>query len=233
MSLRVTENIAAYIEHTLLKPDATAADIERLCAESVQYRFFGVCVHGSWVRHARLCLQGSDTKVVSVVGFPLGAMTAAAKRFETEIAVTDGADEIDVAINIGRLKQKDDNYLLQELREVVQAAAGRPVKAIIETCLLSENEKLRACRMIVESGAQFVKTSTGFSAGGATVADVALMREIVGPNFGVKAAGGIRDAQIAFAMIEAGANRLGASSGVAILQSLHRKNTKNAKGRNE
>lgn len=230
MNIQVAEQIASYIEHTMLKPNATAADIERLCAEARQYRFFGACIHGSWVRHARLCLKNTDIKVVSVAGFPLGASTSAVKRFETETAITDGADEIDVVLNIGRLIQGDDDYIQKELREVVQAAAGRPVKVILETCLLDENEKIRACRIAIDSGARFVKTSTGFSDGGATVADVALMRKTVGPIFGIKAAGGVRDAPTALAMIEAGANRLGASAGVAILQSLH---LENAKGREE
>jgi deoxyribose-phosphate aldolase len=218
--LQTAEQIASYIERTLLKPDATVAEIEQLCAEARQYRLLGVCVHGSWIRHARVCLQDTPIKVVSVAGFPLGAATAAVKRFETEIAIADGADEVDVVLNIGRLKQGDDNYVLQELRDVVQAAAGRPVKAILETCLLDDNEKIRACRITVESGAQFVKTSTGFSAGGATAADVALMRKTVGTNFGNKAAGGIRDAKAALAMIEAGATRIGASASVAIIRSL-------------
>jgi deoxyribose-phosphate aldolase len=215
-----SEQIASYIEHTLLKPDATAADIEKLCAEARQYRFLGVCINSGWVRHARLCLQDTDIKVVSVAGFPLGAASTAAKCLETKTAISDGTDEIDVVLNIGRLKQGDDSYVQQELREVVQAADGHPVKVILETCLLDENEKIRACRLAVESGACFVKTSTGFSSGGATVADVALMRKIVGPKFGVKAAGGIRNAETAIAMIGAGANRLGASAGIAIIRSL-------------
>jgi deoxyribose-phosphate aldolase len=223
--LLIAEQIASYIEHTLLKPDATVADIEQLCAEARQYRLLGVCVHGSWVRHARRCLQDTNIKIVSVAGFPLGATASAVKRFETEVAVGDEADEIDVVLNIGRLKQGDDNYILQELREVVQAAAGRPVKAIIEACLLNEREKIRACRIAVESGAQFVKTSTGFSAGGATAADVTLVRKTVGPDFGIKAAGGIRDAKTALAMIEAGATRIGASASVAIIRSLSEKNS--------
>jgi deoxyribose-phosphate aldolase len=214
------KQIATYIEHTLLRPNATAADIEKLCAEARQYRFLGVCVNGGWIRNARLFLRDTDIKVVSVAGFPLGAASTAAKRFEIKTAIADGADEIDVVLNIGRLKQGDDSYVQQELREVVQAADGHPVKVILETCLLDQNEKIRACRLAVESGARFVKTSTGFSSGGATTADVALMRKTVGPEFGIKAAGGIRDAETAIAMIGAGANRLGASSGIAIIRSL-------------
>jgi len=210
--------IASYIEHTLLKPDATAADIERLCAEARQYHFLGVCVNGTWIRHASLFLQGTNIKVVSVAGFPLGAASTAAKRFETEIAIAYGAQEVDVVLNIGRLKQGDDAYVSAELREIVQAAAGRPVKVIFEICLLNEEEKIRACKLTVEGGAHFVKTSTGFSTGGATVEDVALMRSIVGPNFGVKASGGIRDAKTALAMINAGATRIGTSAGITIVR---------------
>jgi deoxyribose-phosphate aldolase len=212
--------IASYIEHTLLKPDATAADIESLCAEARQHQFPGVCVNGSWVRHASLCLQDTKIKTVSVVGFPLGAASTAAKRFETETAIDDGAQEIDAVLNIGRLKQRDDSYVLAELHAIVQSAAGRPVKVIIETCLLDEDEKIRACRLTVESGARFVKTSTGFSTGGATLADVALMRKIVGPEFGLKASGGIRDTKTVLAMIGAGATRIGTSAGIAIVRGL-------------
>jgi deoxyribose-phosphate aldolase len=220
--MRKAEEIASCIEHTLLKPEATAADIESLCAEARQHRFRGVCVNGAWVRHARICLRDTNIKIVTVAGFPLGASATAVKRFEIQTAVADGADEIDVVLNIGRLIQGDDAYVLQELREAVQAAAGHPVKVILETCLLDKADKIRACRLAVESGAAFVKTSTGFSAGGATIEDVALMRETVGPKFGIKAAGGIRDAHTALAMIDAGATRLGASAGVAIIQALQR-----------
>ncbi len=215
--------IANYIEHTLLRADATTADIEKLCAEALQYQFIGVCVNGSWVRHARLCLQDTNVKIVSVAGFPLGAASTAVKRFETETAIADGAQEIDAVLHIGRLKQRDDAYVLAELREIVQAAAARPVKVIIETCLLNEEEKIRACRLTVASGAHFVKTSTGFSAGGATVDDVALMRKTVGREFGVKASGGIRDAKTALAMINAGATRIGTSAGIAIVGGLSNK----------
>jgi deoxyribose-phosphate aldolase len=227
---RPSEQIASYIEHTLLKPDATAADIEKLCAEARQHHFLGVCINCGWVRHARLFLQDTDIIVVSVAGFPLGATSTAAKCFETKSAIAQGADEIDVVLNIGRLKQGDDSYVQKELREVVRAADSHPVKVILETCLLNKNEKIRACRLAVESGARFVKTSTGFNSGGATTADVALMRKTVGPEFGIKAAGGIRDAETAIAMIGAGANRLGASSGIAIICSLRLKDTKNAQG---
>ena len=212
--------LAAYIDHTLLKADATAKDIERLCAEAREHRFYSVCVNGSWVEPARHFLEGADGKVACVVGFPLGAMSGDAKRFETEAAIDDGAQEIDVVLNLGRLKAGDDKYVLRELRNVVEAADERPVKVILETCLLTREEKIRACQLVVESGAQFVKTSTGFSTGGATLDDVKLMRETVGPKFGVKASGGIRDTKTALAMIEAGATRLGVSAGIAIVKGL-------------
>ncbi len=210
-------NLADYIDHTCLRPDATAKDIEWLCAEAREHRFYAVCVNGSRVELARHCLEETTVKVATVVGFPLGAMDADAKRFETEAAVDAGAQEIDMVLNIGRLKDGDDRFVFRELRDVVEAADGLPVKVIIEACLLNRDEKLRACSLILESGARFVKTSTGFAAGGATIEDVKLLREAVGPKFGVKAAGGIRDAATARAMIEAGANRLGTSAGVGIV----------------
>jgi len=213
--------LAGYIDHTLLKPDVTAEQIERLCAEARANRFFGVCVNGSWVRQARRLLEGTGVQVVSVAAFPFGAMSCVVKCFEMESAIRDGAEEIDFVLNIGRLKQGDDRYVVQEISDIVKAAGGRPVKAILETCLLNNEEKIRACRLAMEGGASFVKTSTGFGAGGATVADVKLMRETVGPNFGIKASGGIRDAKTALAMIEAGATRLGTSAGVEIINTLN------------
>jgi deoxyribose-phosphate aldolase len=212
--------LAAFIDHTLLKADATSKDIEKLCAEARQYKFFSVCVNGSRVAEARHFLDGTDVKVASVVGFPLGAMSSDAKRFETEAAIDDGAHEIDVVLNIGKLKDGDDKFVLRELRDIVEAADERTVKVILETCLLTEEKKVHACELVVESGAHFVKTSTGFSTGGATIADVKLMRATVGPKFGVKASGGIRDTKTALAMIEAGATRLGVSAGVAIVTGL-------------
>ena len=223
-SLSLTpKQLAAYIDHTWLRADAAIKDIERLCAEAREYSFCCVCVHGSWVRDACHLLEGTNIKVAAVAGFPLGAMSSKTKRFEVKTAIDDGAQEIDVVLNIGRLRQGDDSYVLGELREVVEAASKRPVKVILETCLLTGKEKIRGCRLAVESGAQFVKTSTGFSSAGATVADVALMREIVGPEFGVKASGGIRDAKTALAMIHAGATRIGTSAGVAIIRELAEK----------
>lgn len=212
--------LARYIDHTLLRPEATRCDIERLCAEARQFGFYGVCVNGAWVELARHLLEDSDVRVVAVVGFPLGATEADVKRFETEAAIDSGAHEIDVVLNIGQLKDGNDTYVLRELRDVVEAADERLVKVIIETGLLSREEKLRACRLILDSGAHFVKTCTGFGPGGATREDVRLLREAVGPDFGVKAAGGIRDAATALALIEAGANRLGCSRSVAIVQGL-------------
>jgi deoxyribose-phosphate aldolase len=210
--------LAACIDHTLLKPDATGKDIEKLCAEARQHGFFSVCVNGSWVERARHLLEDTNVKVSGTVGFPFGAMSCDVKRYETEAAVDEGAQEIDMVLNLGRLKDGDDKYVLRELRDIVEAADERPVKVILETCLLTREEKIRACHLVVESGARFVKTSTGLSTGGATIEDVKLLRETVGPKFGVKAAGGIRDVKTALAMIEAGATRLGTSAGVAIVE---------------
>jgi deoxyribose-phosphate aldolase len=210
--------IARFIDHTLLRPDAGVNEIEKLCAEAREHQFFSVCVHGSWIELARHCLEDSTVKVASVAGFPLGAVEADVKRYETEAAIDAGAHEIDVVLNIGRLKGGDDAYVLRELRDVAEAADERPVKVIIETCLLTREEKIRACQLVLESGAHFVKTSTGFSSGGATIDDVRLLRETVGERFGVKASGGIRDTATALAMIEAGATRLGTSNGVAIVR---------------
>ncbi len=216
-----TSRLASYIDHTLLKSDATAEQIERLCEEARENRFLGVCVNGSWVRQARRSLDGTGVRVVSVVGFPLGAMSCVVKCFETESALRDGAQEIDFVLSIGRLKQGDDGYVMREIGDIVKTAGGRLVKVILETCLLNNEEKIRACRLAAEGGASFVKTSTGFGAGGATVADVKLMRKTVGPDFGIKASGGIRDARTALTMIEAGATRLGTSAGIEIINTLN------------
>jgi deoxyribose-phosphate aldolase len=216
----VPADLARFIDHTLLSADATPRDIERICAEAREHNFFSVCVNGCWVATAYHLLEDSDIKVVGVVGSPLGAMTSDSKRFEAEAAVDDGAHEIDMMLNVARLKSGDDKYVLREIVDVVEAADERPVKVILETCLLTDEEIIRACHLIVESGAQFVKTSTGFGIGGATVADVKLIRAAVGQKFGIKASGGIGDAQTAFAMIEAGATRLGTSASVAIMNNL-------------
>jgi deoxyribose-phosphate aldolase len=214
------KDLARFIDHTLLKPEATRADIQRLCAEAREHQFFSVCVNGSRVLEAVELLEESGVKVTAVVGFPLGSMDADAKRYETEVAIDNGAHEIDVVLNVGRLKEGDHHYVLRELRDVAEAADERPVKVILETCLLTRVEKITACKLVLDSGADYVKTSTGFGATNGTVEDVKLLREIVGPEFGVKAAGGIRDTKTALVMIEAGANRLGTSSGVAIVRAL-------------
>jgi deoxyribose-phosphate aldolase len=209
--------LASHIEHTLLRADADRQSILQLCAEAREHEFHAVCVQGSWVAEARHALEGSPIQVVTVAGFPLGGSAGDAKRFETEVAVDEGAHEIDVVMNVGRLKSGDDRYVLRELRDVIEAADERPVKVILETCLLTREEKIRACRLAVEAGAAFVKTSTGFSTGGATVDDVRLLVEAVNGECEVKAAGGIRDARFALALIEAGATRLGTSAGVQLV----------------
>ena len=214
------KEFARYIDHTLLKPEASARDMEKLCGEAREHGFYSVCVHGSRIAQAYHLLEDTGVKLAGVVGFPLGAMEADVKRYEAEAALDAGAQEIDLVLNIGRLKDGDDAYVLRELRDVVEAAEERTVKVILETCLLSREEKIRACHLVLESGAHFVKTSTGFGSGGATIEDVRLMREAVGPKFGVKASGGIRDLPAALAMIEAGATRLGSSAGVAILSQM-------------
>jgi deoxyribose-phosphate aldolase len=220
MSALTPSSIARFIDHTLLKPEATAKEIEKLCAEARQHGFYSVCVNGSRVDLARHWLEDTEVKVVCAAGFPLGATSSDAKRYETEAAIDAGAHEIDVVINIGKLKDGDEAFVLRELRDIVEAADERMVKVILETCLLTREEIIRACRLTLDSGAKFVKTSTGFNQGGATIDDVKLLREAVGSGFGVKAAGGIRDAGTALAMIEAGATRLGTSSSVAIVQGI-------------
>jgi deoxyribose-phosphate aldolase len=210
-------DLARFIDHTLLKPEATAADIRRLCAEARAHGFAAVCVNGARVPLAAELLAGSEVKVAAVAGFPLGAMGTATKCREVEELVRLGAHEVDMVLPVGHLKEGDDAYVRQDVAAVVQAAAGRPVKVILETCLLTDDEKVRACRLCVEAGAAFVKTSTGFNQAGATLADVALMKRTVGDACRVKAAGGVRDAATARAMIAAGAARLGTSSGVLIV----------------
>lgn len=212
------QDIAKLVDHTLLKPETQAAAIEELCAEAREHRFHAVCVNGCWVPLARHHLEETAVKVVTVVGFPLGTMDSDAKRYETEAAIDAGAQEIDMVLNIGRLKDGDAKFVLRELWDVVEAADERPVKVIIESSLLTREEKLLACELILDSGAKFVTTSTGFSAGGASVEDVKLLRAAAGDKLGVKAGGAIRDARTALAMIEAGATRLGTSHGVAIAE---------------
>lgn len=210
--------LAKYIDHTLLKPDATEAQIEKLCAESREYGFASVCVNSCYASLAARLLAGSDVAVCCVVGFPLGAATTAAKAFEAADAAQNGATEIDMVINVGAAKDGRWDDVEADIAGVAAAIEGKALlKVIIETCLLTDGEKIEACRAAVRAGADFVKTSTGFSKAGATAADVALMRKTVGPEIGVKAAGGIRTCADAMAMIEAGASRIGASAGIAIL----------------
>ncbi len=202
-----------YIDHTQLKPDATKEKIVALCEEARLYDFASVCINPCWIPLAKELLAGTDVKVCTVIGFPLGAMSTAAKCFETSDAIKAGAEEIDMVINVGKLKDHEDAYVHDEIAAIKEACDGRLLKVIIEACLLSDEEKERACRLAKEANADFVKTSTGFSTGGATVEDVALMRKTVGPDMGVKAAGGIRDKETFEAMIKAGATRIGTSSG--------------------
>lgn len=211
------KELAGFMDHTLLKPEATCADIERLCAEALQLGTFAVCVNSSMVETASAALNGSSVRVASVVGFPLGAALSAAKARETELAIRHGASEIDTVIQIGWLKEKNYRGVAQDIAAVVESAGETLVKVIIEACLLSDEEKRVVCAIAVSAGAGFVKTSTGFSKAGATEDDVRLMREVVGPQFGVKAAGGIRDLHTAIAMLNAGATRLGVSASAAIL----------------
>lgn len=211
-------NISSYIDHTQLAENATEDKIEKLCNEAKEYKFASVCVNSCWASYCAQKLAGTAVNVCCVVGFPLGAMSIAAKAFEAKHAIEDGATEIDMVINVGALKDKKDSFVEEDIRAVKEACGDKHLKVIIETCLLTEEEKVRACKLAVKAGADFVKTSTGFSTAGATAEDVALMRKTVGDNVGVKAAGGIRDYQTAMKMIEAGANRLGCSAGIAIVQ---------------
>ena len=215
-ALRSAATLAGRIDHTLLAPDATAERIEALCVQAREHGFASVCVNSRWVPLAAACLRGSDVMVCSVVGFPLGAMAVEAKAFEAGVAVSSGADEIDMVMDIGSMLSGDLEAVLADMRAVIRASAGRPVKVIIEACLLDDRQKVLACLLAVRSGAAYVKTSTGFSVGGATLHDVALMRAVVGDALGVKASGGIRDRATAVAMIDAGADRIGASASIAI-----------------
>ncbi len=213
-------NYSKYIDHTLLKADATDAQILNLCAEAKKYDFASVCVNPSYVALAVRELKDTDVKVCTVIGFPLGATSIVAKAAEAAEAAFEGAKEIDMVINISRLKEKDDRYVKHDIEEVRKAVPNCILKVIIETCLLTDEEKERACRLSLEAGADFVKTSTGFSTGGATEHDVKLMRETVKDKCGVKASGGIRTKEDFLKMIAAGANRIGTSSGVKIVQEL-------------
>jgi deoxyribose-phosphate aldolase len=217
---KVPTNIAKYIDHTLLKPDATPTEIDRLCQEAKEYHFAAVCVNPPFVRRCAELLAGTGVAVAAVIGFPLGAHTPETKVFETQQAVANSATEIDMVINLGELKARNDTSVREDIRAVVEAAhrGGAIVKVIIEAALLSDEEKVRACRLSEEAGADFVKTSTGFGPGGATANDVALMRAVVDGHLGVKAAGGIRTYEQVQNMIQAGATRIGASAGVAIVK---------------
>ncbi len=211
------KTIAAMIDHTLLKPEATPAQIEKLCAEAAEYHFASVCVNPVYIPLAARLLKGTGVKVCCVVGFPLGAIAPEQKAAEAASCAAMGAEELDMVIHVGAAKAGDWALVQRDIEDVVKAAAGHTVKVIIETCLLTDEEKVKACEAAKAAGAHFVKTSTGFSTGGATTHDIALMRKTVGPEMGVKASGGIRDYETAMAMIEAGANRIGASAGIAIV----------------
>lgn len=209
------------IDHTLLKQDATKQQIEKLCAEAKEYLFASVCVNPTWVKTSADLLAGTPVKVCTVIGFPLGASTPETKAFETTDAIKNGAGEIDMVLNVGALKSEDHALVKRDIDAVVEAAKGKAiVKVILETCLLTKEEIKLASQISKDAGADFVKTSTGFSTGGATVEDVTLMREVVGPNLGVKASGAVRSLEDVEKMIEAGATRIGASSGVQIMQGL-------------
>jgi deoxyribose-phosphate aldolase len=213
-------NLAKMIDHTLLKPDATQEQIAQLCFEARKYGFATVCINPTWVELCTKLLQGSAVKVCTVIGFPLGATSPEVKAFETQVALDHGASEIDMVVNVGALKARDLELVAKDIRNVVTAAhaCGAIVKVIIEAILLTDEEKTIACLLSKEAGADYVKTSTGFASGGATVHDVALMRRVVGPEMGVKAAGGVRTYEDAENMIKAGATRIGASAGVKIIQ---------------
>ncbi len=207
-----------YIDHTLLKAFASKEEIQKLCSEAYFYHFASVCVNPYYVPLARKLLNGSDVKVCTVIGFPLGQNSKEVKAFETTDAIQNGADEVDMVINVGAVKSKDWDVVYDDIKAVVDAANGVLVKVIIETCYLTDEEKVEVCKLAKKAGADFVKTSTGFGTGGATVEDVALMRKTVGPDMGVKASGGVRNKEDFEKMIEAGANRIGCSAGVKIME---------------
>ena len=210
--------INTYIDHTLLKPESSQEAIDRAIAEAKNYQFASLCVNPTWVAYVADALKDSSVKTCVTVGFPLGANTTATKAFEAKEAVAHGAQEVDMVINIGALKSGNLDLVFEDIRQVVEASRPALVKVIIEACLLTDEEKVTACRLAKEAGADFVKTSTGFSTGGATLADVKLMRQTVGPDMGVKAAGGARSYEDAIAFIDAGANRIGTSAGPIIME---------------
>lgn len=212
------QNIESYIDHTILKPDASSSDIKKICSEAIKFKFASVCVNSYWVPLCASLLKDTNVKVCTVVGFPLGAMSTPAKAFEAACAVKDGATEIDMVINIGLLKEKEYDLVSNDIKEVKSACHGNLLKVIIETCLLTQTEIEKICLLSKQSGANYVKTSTGFSSGGAKVEDVKLMRKTVGSELGVKASGGIHSYKEALALIEAGASRIGASAGIKIIE---------------
>lgn len=205
------------IDHTVLKQNATLADIEKLCKEAIEFDFMSVCINPAYVSMCAELLKDSDVKVCTVIGFPLGANSTLVKVFETKDAVKNGADEIDMVINVTMLKDKQYNYVFNEIKAIKEACEGKLLKVILETCLLTDEEIVKACELSKEAGADFVKTSTGFSTAGATTHHVALMRKTVGPDMGVKASGGVRTHEDLLAMVEAGANRIGTSAGCKII----------------
>lgn len=212
------KELSKYIDHTILKADATKKMIETLCKEAVEHHFMSVCINPTWVPYASSLLSESDVKVCTVIGFPLGANTTSLKAFEAAEAVKNGATEVDMVINIGAAKAGDWEYVFEDIKAVVDSVPSEvTVKVIIETCLLTEDEKVKACQQAKKANADFVKTSTGFSTGGATIEDIRLMRATVGPDMGVKASGGVSTTEESLAMIEAGATRIGASKGIAII----------------
>ena len=212
------KDLASFIDHTILKPDASREEVEKICREAKEYNFASVCVNPYYVKLVSESLKGTDVGITCVVGFPLGQNTSENKGFETKEAIDLGASEIDMVINIGALKNRELDIVRKDIKNVVDKAKGRLVKVIIETCLLTKDEKILTCKIAKDCGADFVKTSTGFSSGGATTEDVRLMKSIVGENIGVKASGGVRTLKDAKAMIEAGASRIGASASVDLIK---------------
>ena len=207
-----------YIDHTILKATASNSDVQKLCEEAIEHEFYSVCVNGCYVADAKQLLQGTDVKVAAVVGFPLGAMTTAAKVFEAKEAVENGASEIDMVINVAKLKDGEFEYVENEIRQIKEVIGDNVLKVIIETCYLTDEEKVKACELSLVAKADFVKTSTGFGTGGATYEDVKLMKSVVGDNAKVKASGGVRDKETAHKYVELGAERLGTSSGIDIVK---------------
>lgn len=211
-------NIAKYIDHTVLKATTTSKEVEKLCLEAKEYGFYSVCVNGCFVKECKELLKDSDVKIAAVVGFPLGAMTKTAKVFEAREAIANGANEIDMVINVGKLIEGDSKYVEDEIREIKEAIGKNVLKVIIETCYLNEEQKMLACELSLNANANFVKTSTGFGTAGATFEDVILMKKMVGDNAGVKASGGVKSYETAEKYIELGATRLGTSSGIDIIK---------------